>query len=132
MQTLSAQKIKKRVLGKQAPTLMCVEEVGIRHAFSWIEVWQLFGGRNEIMGLPKGPMCLLHSCRAPVNVDEKLSRGAVVAGLTQAEKATTVEVNFTNRRFWRILNGLPYMGGKVFILPGDKAINKNSSARYLP
>lgn len=24
------------------------------------------------------------------------------------------------------------MGGKVFILPEDKAINKNSSARYLP
>lgn len=58
------------------------------------------------MGLRKEPMCLLHSCRAPVKVDEKLSHGAVVAGLTQAEemwkglwKATTVEVNFTNRSF---------------------------------
>lgn len=64
--TLSAQKIEKRVLRKQAPTLMCGEELGIRHAFSWIEVWQLFRGRDEIMGLRKGSMCLLHSCRAPV------------------------------------------------------------------
>lgn len=64
--TLGAQKIEKRVWRKQVLTLMCGEELGICHDFSWTEVWQLFRGRDEIMGLHKGPVCLLHSCRAPV------------------------------------------------------------------